>query len=98
MDATTLSGLAGVLLSLAFSYGPGLSDKFEQQDSTKKRLIMAIVLIAAALVVFGLGCASLWPAVTCDKDGATGLARALLAALVTNQATFQISPPKAAKP
>lgn len=97
MDTTVLSGVAGLLLSLAFSYAPGLSDKFEPLDPTTKRLIMAGVLVLAALVMFGLGCASLDTTVSCDQTGATGLLKALGAALVVNQSAYLISPPKAAK-
>lgn len=78
-------------LSLAFSYVPKLSDTFEQQDATKKRLIMAGLLVGVAVILFALGCTNIYSTVTCDQAGAEGLARALLAALVANQATYQIT-------
>lgn len=97
MNTDTLSGAAGVALSLAFSYIPGLSDTYERQDATTKRLVMAILLIAVVVVVFILGCSNIYGLVTCDQPGAIGLLKMLLAALVANQATYLISPPKAAK-
>ena len=41
MDDTQLSLFAGALLSLAFSYVPGLNTWFDGQEPTTKRLIMA---------------------------------------------------------
>jgi len=49
MSAQLLSAVAGVLLSLLFSYIPGASDWFAALDGTRKRLVMlgALVLVAA---------------------------------------------------
>ncbi len=98
MDATTLSGFVGVGLSLAFSYIPGLSDNFEKLETTSKRLVMGLLLVVAAVAVFILGCTNVYAGVTCDQGGATGLVNVLIAALVANQATYMISPPKQIKP
>lgn len=97
MDATVLSGLAGAVLSLVFSYLPGLSDKWEPLEPTQKRLIMGLLLVLVAGVAFGLGCANISSSVTCDQAGATGLLKLLGAALVANQSTYMISPAKPAK-
>lgn len=95
MSADQLSAIAGVVLSLAFSYGPGLKDKFETLDPTQKRLVMAALLLIIASASFGAGCRGLL-SITCDQPGALGLLTSLVAALVANQATFLISP-KASK-
>jgi hypothetical protein len=94
MNATELSALAGVALSLAFSYLPGLSDRFDAQSPTTKRLVMAGVLLALSALIYALSCAGVLTVATCDKTGALGLASAFLAALVANQATYAISPRK----
>jgi hypothetical protein len=92
MTASELSALAGVILSLAFSYVPGLSAWFGDKEPTVKRLIMAGVLLVAVAAIFGLSCAGVLTAATCDQPGAVGLAAAFLSALVANQATYLISP------
>lgn len=97
MNAETLSGFAGVALSLGFSYLPGLSNGYEKLEPTTKRLVMGTVLIAAAILVFIMSCTNIYAGVTCDQPGATGLLRNLVAALVANQATYLISPQKAAR-
>lgn len=94
MNANELSLFAGALLSLVFSYTPGLKDWFEAKESTTKRLIMAGALLVVSAVVFSASCLDLGLAftITCDKGGAVGLATTFLSALVANQGTFLISP------
>jgi uncharacterized protein YacL len=92
MNADQLSAVAGIVLSLAFSYLPGVSDWFARLDSTVKRLIMAALLAVVAGAVYGLSCADVLTTITCNKPGALGLLNALIAALIANQATFTLSP------
>src|SRR5574338_1169199 len=92
MAPETLSAIVGSVLSLAFAYIPGLSDKYEALDPTQKRLVMLVVLVVAAVVIFGLGCANWFNlGVTCDKAGAEQLLAIFLRALAANQATYLIS-------
>lgn len=95
MSADQLAAIAGVVLSLAFSYIPGLSDWYGALESVYKRLLMAGLLVVVACAVFGLSCGGLVAYVTCDKAGALGLVNALVAALVANQSTYLLSPQKA---
>ena len=88
MSADQLAALAGVILSLAFAYVPGLSNWYNALEGTYKRLVMAALLVAVAAGAFGLSCAAIVLSVTCDKAGALGLLSAVLAALVANQATY----------
>lgn len=94
MSDTELSLLAGALLSLVFSYVPGLKDWFDKKESTIKRLIMAGALLVVSLLIFGTSCADLGFAFTvaCDKEGVVGLVSIFIRALVANQATYLISP------
>lgn len=91
MDAKMLSAIAGVVLSLAFFYIPGLNTWYNKQTSQVKSLIMLGVLVVVAAAVFGLACWDIFEIpVTCDKDGALGLVEALIYAIVTNQGTYTI--------
>ena len=89
-----LSAMAGILLSLGFSYIPGVSQRFGDLAPTQKRLVMLGLLLACALGVFGLSCVKTgWlSAPTCDQAGAWGLARIFVAAMIANQAAFAVSP------
>ena len=98
MTADTLSASAAILLSLAFSYIPPLNQFYQQLDATAKRLVMLIALLVTAVGAFSLTCAGfasvLGLPLTCDTPGALGLLRALIAALVANQAAYALSPRK----
>lgn len=94
MTSDQLAIGAGILLSLFFSYIPGLNDWYNKLDATRKRLIMLAALVVVSCTAFGFGC---WPAfpvhvVTCDAAGAWGLATAFFGALVANQTTYLITP------
>jgi len=92
MSASELSALAGVLLSLAFSYLPGISDGYDKLPSTHKRLVMAVLLLVVSIGAYGLSCANVINNVSCTQPGAIALVDAFIAALVANQAMFLLSP------
>lgn len=95
MTAEQLAALAGTVLSLALSYIPGLSTAYGNLDTTAKRLVMGVLLVAVSVGAFALACGNVIADVTCDRGSALGLVSALIAALVANQATFLISPRRA---
>lgn len=92
MTADLLSAIAGILLSLAFSYLPGISDWFDTLDPTRKRLVMASLLFVASIGTFALSCANLIDSTACTQTGAWSLVSAFVAALVANQSMYLISP------
>jgi len=89
-----LSAAAGIVLSLACSYIPGLRDWFAGQDSDRKRLLMLVALLIVTFGAFGLTCAGVLggTAVQCSQKSAIDLFWAFVAALTANQVTFFISP------
>ena len=95
MTPEQLASVAGIVLSLAFSYIPGLADWYAALDSAKKRLVMLSIVVAIAASAFGLTCAKIvltGVTVTCDQAGAVALVQNVIAALVANQATFLLTP------
>lgn len=93
-----LGGFAGAVMSLAFSYVPGLSDWFGKLNSKQKSGLTALVIIAVAGAAYGLSCAGWIAAVPCTQDGLVRLAQTVFAALVVNQSVYQLSPQKSIKP
>lgn len=95
MDENTLSLIAGAVLSLLFSYVPGLSDWFDKLDGVYKRLVMALLLLAVSLGIVGLACAGLAAdfglVTTCDRTGVIAVLQAFLIALAANQTMYAIS-------
>jgi len=96
MSAESLSFIAGSVLSMLFSYWPGLNTKFAGLSSEVKRLIMLGLLVLVAAGVYGLGCsgfgAEFGIVVTCDRGGLVGLISSLAIAVIANQSVFAITP------
>lgn len=88
-----LVSVAGILLSLAFSYIPGLRVKWGQLDPDRQRIYMLGLIVLTAGAVFGLGCAG-WLTVnlSCDEAGAQKLIYMIVLGLIANQSAYQISP------
>ena len=103
ISAEFLTAASGVLLSLGFSYIPGLQRRFDTLDGVHKRLVMLGLLVLASMGVFALACLQ-WgnvedplqvlgiQGVTCTQAGALGLMRVFVLAVIANQTTFLISP------
>lgn len=88
-----LAGFAGVLLSLFFSYIPGLSVKFAALLPEVKRLIMAGLLLVISAGIWGLGCAGIIDAgLLCEKSGLIQLAWIFVTSIIANQSTYTITP------
>ena len=92
MTAEQLIVILGSVVALLFAYIPGFANWFNPLEATVKRLIMLALLAVITGAVFGLSCASLLGAVTCDKSGAVALVTAFIYAVIANQGTFAILP------
>jgi hypothetical protein len=92
MSAEGLSAIAGVLLSLCFSYIPGVKDWFGELSKQYKQSLMGVLLIVVAGASFGVACTGVYDVgVACTQAGAIGLVETLIAALVANQSTYLIT-------
>ena len=96
LNSEQLAMYASVVLSLLFSYVPGLNTWYQTLDATKKSLIMLGLLVVVAGGSMGLACTG-WGAdfglsLSCDRVGFAGLFQALLLAVIANQATYKLSP------
>jgi len=96
MTAELLAAISGIVLSICFSYIPGLSKWFGELTDEYKRLLMLGLLAVVAGAAFGLACAGfaadLGITIPCDKSGAVELVKAFIAAAVANQAAYKLSP------
>ena len=92
MTDNIVGSSAGALLALLFGYAPGLRQWYEALEPTRKALVMAGLLPAAAVLLYVAACYTPWPVgVTCGEDGFWQLARLFMAALVANQATYMLA-------
>lgn len=90
--------LAGVVLSLLFSYFPGLNTWFDGLAGNVKRLIMLVLIAVVAGAYFGLSCTS-WAAdlgitIACTSEGLKQVVLAFVQILVANQAVYALTPKK----
>lgn len=91
MNSDTLSAGAGIVLSLAFSYLPGLRPWYASLDPERKALGMLAALAVTAMLALAISCANLQQVVTCDQPGVWSLVRAFVAASVANQTTYTLT-------
>lgn len=96
MSPEGLALISGSVLSLLFSYFPGLNAKFAGLSSEVKRLIMLALLAVVAGAVYGLNCggfgADIGVIIACDRTGAISLVQAFILALIANQSIYAVSP------
>lgn len=98
MTPELLAATAAILLSLLFSYVPGFKTWYEPLPADMKRLVMLALLFLTAAASLLLACAPLATQasavvpVTCDTNGALGLLKVFVAAMIANQSTYALSP------
>jgi hypothetical protein len=93
VSSEMLVGIAGVVLSLLFSYIPGLRTWYAALITETKQLIMLGLLVLVTTAIFVLGCYGiLSTGIACDKSGAIALVQMLIVGIVSNQAAYLISP------
>jgi len=86
-----LASVAGIALSLIFSYIPGVKDWYNSLTGEWKRVVMAVLLLVVALALFGLGCAGIVHGISCDQSGIIRLVSVFIMALVANQSTYMLA-------
>ena len=93
MTPELIASIAAVVLSLLFSYVPGFAPWFEPLQPNTKRLIMLTLLVVVSASSLALACAGIAAGkVACDRAGAVDLLKAFIAAMIANQAAYQLSP------
>lgn len=95
MQPDPLSATAGLILSLLFSYVPGLSGAYARLSETTKMLVMAVLLaiVAAGSVLWACRGASVMSG--CVSGSWETYLQAFISALVANQGAHRLSPPTA---
>ena len=88
MTADLISSVAGIVLSLALSYVPGLSKVWDAQPSDTKRAILGLLLVASAAGAFVWQYQGDVSQLTAHWPGAV---QALIAALVASQAAYVVT-------
>ena len=93
LSSEMLVSIAGVVLSLLFSYIPGLRTWYAGLVAEVKQLIMLGLIVLVSGAVFALGCYDiLSTGIACDRYGVISLVWMIVLGLTSNQAAYMITP------
>ena len=87
----SLSAIAGMILSMALEYVPGIAGLYERLTAVQKRLVMLLLLTVSAGGLFGLSCADLVLYVECSARGVLELLGMIGVAIGVNQGTYLLT-------
>ncbi len=91
--AEVLALVVGMVLSLAFSYVPGLNTKYAGLGAEVKRLIMLGMLFLVAAVIYAGTCGGWFDSgISCDRTGLMHLVTIFITAMIANQSTYLVTP------
>lgn len=91
LEDGSLPAIAGVLLSLGFTYIPGMSDWYEKLTAQQKSLLMLGLLLLACVVILGASCLGYSNEVACAQEDVKKLFLSFVTALVANQSTYLVT-------
>lgn len=93
VSSELIVSIAGIVLSLLFSYIPGLRTWFAALVTETKQLIMLGLLVLVTGAIYALGCYGvLDTGIECGKAGVIALVQMLILGVVSNQAAYLITP------
>ena len=94
VNSEVLVVLAAAVLSMVFTYMPGLRTQFAALTSEQKQAIQLILIVVLAGFMFLVTCVGLFsvPGVICSKDGVMSLLVYVFLAAGGNQLTYKLSP------
>lgn len=93
LSSEMIVGVAGMALSVLFSYVPGLRGWYASLQTEYKQLIMLGLVVLTTASIFALDCYGvISTTASCDKDGIISLVWMLVLGLTSNQAAYLISP------
>jgi len=92
MTAQGLVAIASVVLSVLFTYVPGMNAWYAALDKTYKQLIMMGLLVLTTGFIMLSSCMEWWTWATCDKKGALDILATLALAVAANQGTHELTP------
>lgn len=95
LDTAGLSLIAGAVLSLAFTFFPGLSDWYATLEPKVKAQVMAFLLVIVSIGIVLVSCFGIVVTVPCTQEGIVGFALntvvAGILALAANQGVYSIT-------
>jgi hypothetical protein len=97
ITSVAIAAIAGAILSLIFSYIPGLNTRFAALTKETQQLSMAGLMLLTTIAVMALGCYKVIQIdLTCDQNGIVQAVYIFITAIMGNQSIYKLTPqPKA---
>ena len=87
-----IATIAGVVITLALAYVPGLKEKWEALDGTRKRLVLGTLYAAVSIGLYVPSCFGGPQLVECSTDSIWSVVLAFLMALISSQSMYAVLP------
>lgn len=87
-----IATIAGIIITLALAYLPGVKTKWEALDGTRKRLALGILYAAVSIGLYVPSCFGGPQLVECSTDSIWGVVLAFLMALISSQSMYAVLP------
>lgn len=87
-----MAAAVGLVLTLLFSFFPGLNTWYAEKSENYKKMFMAGVLFVTLAAVFGGACLGLLSGIECTLAGGWQILQLYVIAVVVNQSVFKITP------
>jgi hypothetical protein len=87
-----IATIAGVVITLALAYVPGLKAWWEERDSTQKRVVLAALYLAVSAGLYVPSCLGGPQLVQCSTESIWTVVLAFLMALISSQSMYTVLP------
>lgn len=87
-----LGGLGGIVLSMLFTYIPGLRTNWANLPKEKQQLYMMGMLLGITGLVIASSCFNLWVFISCTKEGIMGIFGVFGSAVLGNVTAYNALP------
>lgn len=92
MSPELIVAVAGIVLSLAFEYIPGVHTWYNALEDNKQKLIMLLALAVTVAGAYGLSCAAWLAVYACTSAGIQDAVFGFVLAAIANQTTHRLLP------
>jgi hypothetical protein len=87
-----ISVIGGIAITLALAYLPGLDEKWEDLDGTRKRLVLGLLYLAVSAGLFIPSCFGGPQVVECSVNSIWDVVMAFFLALISSQSMYTVLP------
>lgn len=87
-----IAAVAGIAITLALAYVPGLKQRWEKLDGVRKRAWLGVLYVAAGVGLYVPSCFGGPQVLACDTSSIWNVVFAVILALIAGQGMYQVLP------